>query len=549
MKIISFRFFKIMLFLFLMVGCSEDILEEKPTNIMAAESLYTKLSGFESGLNGLYALVREHRNQSDQLMFTMTGVDNMCSNYDTDRLWSEWGALNTPTWSNFADIFAWLYKIINSANTIVERADNAGIDWTGGGATPTENKNRVVAEARAIRAWAYRYLTYSWGDVPLSLEESVGSSINTDWQRTPVAEVREKIISDLIFSQEYVPTEGSLQGRLTKGAVQHYLAEMYLTVNKPDSALYWADQVISNPAYKLVTKRYGVKASKPGVVFMDMFLEGNQNRTEGNTEALWVMQFQVNVNGGGASLIRRFHACRYDLIKIGSVMPLQFSFARGGRNKSYMAPTKFAMNLYDKNDDRGSNFVMRKYFILTSDPVENSPSGPDKLPPGYSYGDTIKCNWSTDLSPTYKLKPDWPWCRKADGTDPNDVVSDNNYNDQVYLRLADTYLLKAEAQLKKGFPGDAATTINILRTRSNATPVTGANVNLDFILDERSRELFLEEERRFTLLRTHKWFERTQLYNKYGGQLISNRDTLFPIPQLVIDANLTTPMQQNPGWQ
>ena len=99
-----------------------------------------------------------------------------------------------------------------------------------------------------------------------------------------------------------------------------------------------------------------------------------------------------------------------------------------------------------------------------------------------------------------------------------------------------------------GQPEEAATTINSKRARSKATPVTAAAINLDVILDERSREVFLEEERRFTLLRTHKWFERTKLYNHCGGELISLRDTLFPIPQSVIDANLTGTMPQNPGW-
>ncbi len=91
-----------------------------------------------------------------------------------------------------------------------------------------------------------------------------------------------------------------------------------------------------------------------------------------------------------------------------------------------------------------------------------------------------------------------------------DVQADFAWTDQIYIRLADTYLLKAEAQMKLGQPDAAATTINVIRARSNASPITGADVDIDFILDERSRELFIEEERRMTLLRTRKWYERTQ---------------------------------------
>ena len=87
-----------------------------------------------------------------------------------------------------------------------------------------------------------------------------------------------------------------------------------------------------------------------------------------------------------------------------------------------------------------------------------------------------------------------------------------------------------------------------MRRRSNASEINAEDVNLDFILDERSRELVTEEHRRHTLLRTGKWLERTRAHNRNGGQLIVERDTLFPIPQAVIDANLTQEMPQNPGY-
>src|SRR5690606_8004649 len=113
----------------------------------------------------------------------------------------------------YDDVFGWLYGIVSAANAIVIHAEEgADIDWTGGNATPEENKNRVIGEAKAIRAWAYRHLSYSWGDVPLNLQEALGSTIRTDWQRAPVAEVRKQIISDLLAAEPYIPVEASLPG-------------------------------------------------------------------------------------------------------------------------------------------------------------------------------------------------------------------------------------------------------------------------------------------------------------------------------------------------
>jgi hypothetical protein len=185
------------------------------------------------------------------------------------------------------------------------------------------------------------------------------------------------------------------------------------------------------------------------------------------------------------------------------------------------------------------------------DEEQNSPSAVDKLPPGYAYGDTLWLDWSHEIEysgVSFISYRDWPYSIKFDGCNPIDVRSTESNKDQPYLRIAETYLLKAEAELKRGQPGLAAETINILRRRANASEITAGDVTLDFILDERSPELILEEHRRYTLLRTNKWLERTRLYNKNGGNNIADRDTLFPIPQIVIDANLTQPMPQNPGW-
>ena len=305
--------------------------------------------------------------------------------------------------------------------------------------------------------------------MPLNLTESLGSTIKTDWDRAPVADVRKQIISDLLFAEKYIPVEPFITGRLTKGAVQHYLAEMYLVKNKPDSALFWANKVINNPAYKLITSRYGVKKTQPGVVFMDMFYKGNKNREEGNTEALWVWQFEFETIGGGSDpCTRAHHQGRFMDIKIGSVVPLQITYERGGRGKAYTAPTKFAIDIYEKNDDRGSNYAMRKFFIL-KDAAGNAPYPSDKLPVGYKFGDTIKLDWKNDLTPATWQRTNWPYSRKVEGTNPDNVTQSPNFDDYIALRLAETYLFKAEAQFKLGLPADAAATINIIRSRANAS--------------------------------------------------------------------------------
>lgn len=528
-------------------GCSKDMLEEKSPAVILPDNLYVNKAGFEAGLNGLYFQVRRSRSGStlnnplNQVMTgpAFVGVDNAYVNYRDpyEDLYNNWGVINNSAVAHFDREWTWLYQTINAANTIIGRAENSEISWT------ADEKNLVLAEARAIRAWCYRHLTYMWGDVPLTLEESSGSKIRTDWERTPVAEIRVAMEADWLFAEQYLPVTSSKQGKILKGAVQHYLAELYLATNDPGKARDFALKVTTNPNYKLMTSRFGVNASKPGTPFTDLFADGNAVRPL-NTEALWILQAELNVIGGEAdNIMRRYWVNRYYSLPVKGTdgknyNPIAISAENGGRGIGRYGPTKWAISIYPAGDDRGSDFAWRFSWVINT-------TDPKKIPPGKKTGDVIPINATGNEKIT---NPNWPNTRKWDYASPVDVNVDRQYNDQIYIRSAETYLLLAEAYLKLNAPGDAATAINALRTRANAPTITGAQVTLDFILDERSRELFGEEERRYTLVRTNKLIERVKLYNKVAGPKITERDKLFPIPQSVIDANLTLKMPQNPDY-
>lgn len=513
------------------VACSDSMLTEAPPHIIVAENLYTDLTGFEAALNALYAQARRERMGQSQPNLLMNeawtvGVDNGFSNYvsTTERIWNEWGVRNSPAAGYYESVWLWLYQIVNGANTIIIRAENPAVRWNSG------DKARVVAEARLFRAWAYRHLTYLWGDVPLNLEESSGETIRTDWERTPKAQVLAQIEADLLFAEANLPATSASDGKLVKAVAQHYLAEHYLRVDDAVKAEEKAQAVIGSGLYALITTRYGVKASQPGVPFMDQFQEGNGNRSAGNTETLWTFQYEVNVPGGGGSIMRRYWVNRYYTIR-----GLQVAPEYGGRGIGRLANTRWSILLYEPADERGGQYAFRKFYLYNN---------PTNLPAGKQIGDTVYTVFTAERI-NYNL---WPATRKWDGFDPMNLQSEEQYGDQPYVRLAETYLLLAEAQFKQGKLDQAAATINIVRARAKATPITAAQVTLSFILDERSRELLAEEQRRYTLLRTGTWFDRTKLYNPLARNTVALRDTLFPIPQAVIDANLTRPMPQNPGY-
>lgn len=538
MKLI-YKIFTLIALLLVSESCSDDQLIENPPHIIAPDNLYVDLSGFEAGLNGLYARVRLERagiNRSTNdltIGVAMCGTDIIYGNYQAgiERIFNEFGERLTPSTSYVRNIWEWLYEIINGANTIITRSENPDIDWT------EAEKQRVVGEARLIRAWAYRHLTFLWGDVPLNLEEAKGSNIKTDWERAPIDQIHTQMEDDWLFAAENLPETSDNPGKLVKAVAQHYLAELYLTTGQLEEARQMAETVINNSNFSLVTERYGVDANQPGSPFTDMFIDGNSNKSEGNTEALWVLQNELETIGGdGYNIMRRWYVNRYYSIEVGDLQPIAITVENGGRGLGRFGPTNFMIQLYEAGDDRGSEYAWRHYWTLND---------PDNIPEGYQLGDTI---WLDTNRDEMTNDPDWPNTRKWDSAFPGNVTESRQYNDQVYLRLGETYLLLAEAQLKLGDAAGAAETINILRRRANASEITAADVDIDFILDERARELYSEEHRRYALLRNNKWMERTQLHNKIAGDNITDRDKLMPIPQDVIDANLDLEMRQNPGY-
>jgi hypothetical protein len=149
--------------------------------------------------------------------------------------------------------------------------------------------------------------------------------------------------------------------------------------------------------------------------------------------------------------------------------------------------------------------------------------------------------------------------------------------DSYIFRLAETYLIKAEAHFWKGEFAQAASNLNMVRQRAGALPVTANDVNIDFIFDERARELFTEEPRHGELVRAsfimareniagynlenfseNNWFyDRVMATNiffqinlQWGQQSyrIAPHNALWPIPETVISENTLGVINQNKGY-
>ena len=126
----------------------------------------------------------------------------------------------------------------------------------------------------------------------------------------------------------------------------------------------------------------------------------------------------------------------------------------------------------------------------------------------------------------------------------------NGYTkDQYVMRLPETLLLRAEAYIAKGDKASALADVNTIRARAKAPLATVNEMDINYILDERVRELYGEEFRMLTLMRLGLVFDRVQ---KYGGAIqrttVSAKNNLLPIPQGEIDKNIGAKLVQNPGY-
>ena len=576
---------------FLLTGCNEDkFLEEKPLDFNSASNSYETAADYDAAITELYFLTREefyttYDRTTDLSKFADMWItaDPLKSNVVADL--SPSGAMAKFYWDEN-------YKLIAQANTVISRLPNSS--------KLTDDEKKVYeAKARFFRALAYRTLVLLYGDVPLQLEEV--STPKTDFVRESKDKVKAQVVEDLEFAAANLPEINTVKdGEISKPAANMLLAEMYLATGDNDKAINAASAVINNPNLALMKNRFGSQAKEDGDVFYDLFRPNNQNRASGNTEGIWVIQFETNIEGGGNNTSHffwvpgsfwgeRFFAPQVDKFQIikpdGTKLQL-FNWPIGDMTGGRGIGTHYATNhLYneiwadDFDDMRNSEYNWpRRFKIHRTNVLDDNPELKAAMPDGYfdlentvlpdgwsmetgfaggvaattQLPNRFMCGYSTKMTTPFH-HPDAQYENKE--TYKLAGTGGKTYTDQYFFRLAEAYLLRAEAYVNKGDKNKAADDINELHKRANAKLCTADQMNLDYILDERLRELTCEEKRRLTLSRVGKLAERIKKYNPYFSAAYSadNKDydahfDLLPIPLSAIQANKDAKLEQNPGY-
>lgn len=526
----------------------EEVLEENPVSLATADGHYVDLEGIEDGLKSAYSQLRSFYGTQGGLYYTVTGTDIYTNGFGGDK--------NHPDINNYSINFnstapflsgLWdpMYVGINQCNTIVGRVPNIdGID--------SSDKLRIEGEARFLRALYYFHLVQQFGEVHFTLEETIG--VETEAFRTPISTIYEEgIVPDLEFSVANLPVTSRDLGRTIKPAAEALLARVHLVLGNWTEAERLATSVIDNYNFELV---------RPYANLWDI-------ENDVNSEIIWSVQYTSDplTNGGGNSTHLYFV---FDYTK----NPAMVRDVENGRPFQRFMPTNYFLNMWDReNDSRWEGSFKTVWIANATGEINGQTVNPgdtsikivvapveDEVQNAAPYWLIDYNNENVSIQGDFfqiggNNRRQFPVLKKFLDPLRAAVNASDGRRDYPVIRLAEMYLIAAEASLNQENRDRASQFINVIRTRAafegkeDEMQISAEEINLDFILDERARELAGEMHRWYDLKRTEKLLERVRLHNTDAEPNIKEMHLVRPIPQNQID-RVTNPgdFLQNPGY-
>ncbi|WP_455628576.1 RagB/SusD family nutrient uptake outer membrane protein [Parabacteroides chinchillae] len=555
----------------LVCSCGDDWLMPDAKSFYTPENVFTD----EEGLSALLITMRKDIKKECTDNFNYFSAEFAASD-----LASPWSQLDfyklTPSNSEyypFLSFYINAYGYIKNTNVLISRIDD--IKWS------DENKrNAVLAEGLWFRAYWYYRLINSYGDVPFINNEIVSPKL--DFQTHSRWTILNKIQEDLEFAAKWLPQKAD-PGAISKGAAEHLLTKVYMANLNFDKAIEAATKVINGP-YALMTERFGTEAGNPvRNLIWDLHRPKNFN-IPANTETILAIvdryEAPAEARSKGLHTMRMYNPGWFQAEVIDSegksgMLAAGAMYDSLGRGNANVRPTShYQYDIWNIKGEMWNNTSdIRRADINWVDTFEilyNNPRSVD-------FGKSVKKEYFANPIDTFRNFYAIPhYIMYVPMDDPQAQPVGGN-GDWYIFRLAETYLLRAEAYYWKNDLSSAANDLNKVRTRAKAVSVEPRDVTLDFILDERARELYAEEPRHSELIRIsyilaklnqngyslnsfsekNFYYDRVMKYNKTYEQkimLIGNTanmapfHALWPVPDKVIIANTLGIINQNIGY-
>ncbi len=523
----------------LATSCS-DFLEEENLSNVTAESFYVTSDGYDALINANYSQLRSIYGGEAWLFAAGTDLyaEGRGRGSEPEGL-SQYTSLNSSS-GGVSHLYNTCYNAIQIANQALYYAD----------LTSNSNAAQLAGEVKYMRANAYFLLVQTYGGVAIVtdyIQEPV-----LEFDRNSASEVYDLIVSDLEDALASVG-DGAYTGRVNKRAVRHLLSKVHLTRGYESFAA--GDDFSKAASYADAA----IAGQGLDIPFEELWSPSN----DGNAETIFSVQYDAaSVSADPTRLGNRqaeYYGPYMGGTEVAGIAP---------RRNYTLIPTDFALELFDQDDERTYATFMWTIYDRYFDYYDvDDKSGLDVF---HFY----EPKWFTEEDQA-AYKAEHPEAQYHDyGTHSAQVVSsdyqtiavkkfddptapfgtNSSTRDIVLARVAESYLIAAEAYLQSGSASTGLDRLNVVRARAGVAPATAAEFDIDYILDERARELFGEYHRWFDLKRTGKLVERASAHHYLieesnfmgaGGNL----KILRPIPQAALDLNQNRDFPQNPAYE
>lgn len=532
-----------------LTGCSDFLDQDLKSNVPGAD-YYGTDKGFESLSNAAYSSLRTIYG-GDPWLFE-GGADLFATGRTSAANCALYGTSFSSADGTVKSFYEDHYKAISLANEVIY--------WGG------DNDSRAgkVAEARGLRALYYLNLVQQFGGVPLITERVSGMLTNAE--RASAEDVYTFVINELTaLSNSSALVAKSTDGSFNQRAANHYLAKAYLCRG-----------YLTNSNADFQAAITAANAAGAGQALSTPFATLFSNAGEENEEVLFYVGYDTKtVDKDTDGNKQQAHFCayldgqekghKYTSSTLTPTLWMHEVFAANTTNPAqderYEATfmTELRQSYWDYYDEEKKDVSPVTYYYCPSWEIDNVDAWRAKLP---SRANAIvvemlpEGNNIGNIKTAYdaKMKEDVYGVasfRKFDDVENGKkVFSQTSSMRDIYLaRLGETNLIAAEASIKANDSKGAMKYVNIVRNRAKATPATEAEMNIDYILNERARELAGENCRWTDLTRTGKLAEYTEKYNPdiSTGQ-ITSKFYLRPIPLAAIELNPALEGHQNESW-
>jgi hypothetical protein len=541
-------------------SCGDDFLDQKPLSFLSPENTFKDAAGLQTALDAsLRGVMSQWNGDTRELMFNSNMSDaSVVSATDKPDAFVDLRTYATPTNSRNDDAGRTLsfysdnYDHIKKVNTVIDYIDTP--DWTDGVNDPV--RNHLLGSAYFLRAFFYMQLTMDFGNVAFPLK--VVTEARRDFKAFYMQGIWDQMVVDLEFAVQNVKPKSELpKGQAPKDAVRILLAKYYMLngrfadaekqmddlINGGESILFTDAMIPSSVTKVEVANTNNPNTGNPlpgrsGFATADainyLHMDKGAQKTS-NPEGIWLVVNEPFVLGSQDQSARirawgpNFVSTNLGIwepgtTRTGTDTQQSTSDDRGrmmkkfGRSQGFARPTNYSQydiwNFKGKIDEQDYRHKDLNWFEM-EDLLYDNPSLKESGSPYYlkplrllddngklTCQDTIRCWFGY---PRYKFY--------SVNQESRPDRQDGGKMDMYIMRVAEAYLVRAEARLWQDNFAGAAADINTIRERANAIDMyTVADVMQDGIgavLDERNRELFGEEYRHDELVRISVIFAKT----------------------------------------